>query len=400
MSEYGPTFFSVHPLQSDHDAPLEQLMAARVTAAHAWGQLQGRLAHTADDVAHHFCCALIHLALTDALAQTGHSSGDPRFWAWFSGLAPIPGVTTQRSSPASLITETLLSELARSPWEPLAGAAAQLRAAARFDRGDRSDGASSLPAGAVEEAARLADSLEQGKEDDWPLAALDRLHAAAVASPHFAPAERGHQLLALPSGPLALEQSGTAPPLWALSLLAGALVARGKSGSTPFPCPGAVRAEALKPWLWPRERAILVADTACQTARTLTDLLDAAYRTVKAMQHPTARLRSTSRAPTLYRLLSGFGPLRPIQIEKALSVSKNGVRDLLDALTTAGLVEMTVHRGQAVVQPMPPPHSGAQLLEPSDELPALADGNFVEFDAAIADIDRLLARSNSPLTAS
>jgi hypothetical protein len=400
MSDFVPAFSSIHPLQSDHDAPLEQLMTARVMAVHGWGQLEGRLAYLPDDVAHHFCCALIRLMLVDALAQTGHSSGDPWFWMWFSGLAPIPGVTTQRSAPASLVAETLLSELARSPWEPLAGAATQVRASARFDRGDRVDSLLSLPVCAVEEAARLAESLEQGSDCDWPLAALDQLHAATAASPYFAPAERGHQLLALPTGPMALEQNGTAPPLWALNLVAGTLVARDKASSIPHPCPGAVRAEALKPWLWPRERAILVAEAACQTAHTLTDLLDTAYRTDKGMQGPTSRLRSTSRAPRLYRLLSGFGPLRPIQIEKALSVSKNGVRDLVDALTTAGLVEMTAYRGQAVVQTMPPPHGGAQPLERGDELPALSDGNFVEFDAAITDIDRLLARSNASLAIS
>jgi|GEM_PF-2706183 hypothetical protein len=278
MSDFVPAFSSIHPLQSDHDAPLEQLMTARVMAVHGWGQLEGRLAYLPDDVAHHFCCALIRLMLVDALAQTGHPSGDPWFWMWFSGLAPIPGVTTQRSAPASLVAETLLSELARSPWEPLAAAAVQIRAAARFDRGDQLGSLSSVPVCAVEEAARLTDRLEQGS--DWPLAALDRLHAAAAASPYFAPAERGHQLLDLSSGPVALEQNGTMPPLWALNLIAGALVTRGKSGCVPLPCPSAVRREALQPWLWPRERAILVADAACQTARTLTDLLDAALSPV------------------------------------------------------------------------------------------------------------------------
>ena len=76
-------------------------------------------------------------------------------------------------------------------------------------------------------------------------------------------------------------------------------------------------------------------------AERLTLLLDQAHATVRGMAEPMSGLRSTSRALLLYRLLSGFGPLRPIQIEKALSASKNGVRDLIAALTKAGLVTMT-----------------------------------------------------------
>mgnify|MGYP000492331937 CR=1 FL=1 len=46
--------------------------------------------------------------------------------------------------------------------------------------------------------------------------------------------------------------------------------------------------------------------------------------------------RPRSGTTLLYRLLAGFGPLRPLQIEKALGVSKNGVRDLVAALLAAG----------------------------------------------------------------
>lgn len=383
-----------HSLQSDEDAPHDALMTARAGAAFAWGGLQGRLAHSPAPVAHHFCCALTRLALVDALAQSGFPGGDVWFWAWYSGLESVPGVTTHAAAPASLVAETLLTELSLSPWGPLAEAATQIRGAARFDCGDRRDAPSSMPAFAIEEAARLAESLESNVDGDWPLAALDRLHGAAAATPHFAPVERERQLLALPSGTVAHEQAVAATPLWALDLVAGTMIARSTPGTMPLPCPGAIRAEALKPHWWPRERAILVADAARNTAQKQTGLLDAAYRTVSDMQLPAARLRSTSRAPGLYRLLSGFGPLRPIQIEMALSVSKNGVRDLVAALVKAGLAEMTSHRSQALVRALPPPLLNAQPVVPSDDPAGNADDKFAEFDAAMADIDRLLARSN------
>jgi len=385
-----------HPLQSDEDAPLEALMTARARAALAWGVLQGRLAHVPPKVADHFCCGLIRLALVDALAQTGFPGADAWLSLWYSGLEPEPGATAHAAAPASLVAETLLTELSLSAWEPLAAASAKIRAAARFERADRRGAPDTTPAFAAQEAARLAAQLEIIPHPDWPLAVLDRLHSAAAGSPHFAPAERARQLLDLPSGPVAFEQTVSAMPLWALDLVAGALIARSSPGTRPLPFPAAVRAEALKPELWPRERAILVADAARSAAQRLTGLLDAAYSAVTDMQESTSRLRSTSRAPGLYRVLAGFGPLRPIQIEAALDVSKNGVRDLVAALVKAGLAEMFSHRHQALVRAALPSRLRAPAAVPADEVEAMADTKFAEFDAAMADIDRLLARSKVP----
>lgn len=382
-----------HPLQSDEDAPLEALMTPRARAALAWGVLQGGLAHVPPEVADHFCYGLIRRTLIGALAQTGFPGTDTWFSSWYSGLEPVPGVTAHAAAPASLVAETLLTELSLSAWEPLAGAATQIRAAARFERDDRRGAPDTGPASAVEEAARLAAQLENNPDADWPLAVLDCLHSAAAGSPHFAPAERERQLLDLPSGPVTLERSMPAMPLWALDLVAGALIARSNPGTRPLPFPGAVRAEALRPELWPRERAILVADAAHKAAQGLTGLLDAAYSTVTDMQEPVSRLRSTSRAPGLYRVLAAFGPLRPIQIEAALDVSKNGVRNLVAALVKAGLAEMTSHRHQALVRATVPSRLHAPAAVPADEVEAMADTTFAEYDAAMADIDRLLARS-------
>jgi len=132
------------------------------------------------------------------------------------------------------------------------------------------------------------------------------------------------------------EQTRAGAPLWALDLMAGPLIAQSNPGSRPLPLPGTVRVEALRPELWPRERAILVAEAAGQAAQRLSEQLDAAHAMVAAMQQPLSGLRSTSRAPLLYRLLAGIGPLRPLQIEQALAVSKNGVRDLVGETPSDG----------------------------------------------------------------
>lgn len=389
MADPSPPF---HPLQSDEDAPLDALMAARVQATLAWGQLHGKLSHVPRQVAHPFCAALVRLMLIEALAQSGFSGAEGWFSAWFSGLAPVPDVTTQITAPAALVADTLLSELSLSTWEPLGQATAQIRAAARFDQ-DRHHAEPEIPpAFAVEEATRLSKSLALGPEENWPLAALDRLHDAAAGSPHFAAVERNRQLLAMPSGPMVFEQARSAMPLWALDLVAGRLIAQSNPGAPPLPLPGTMRAEALRPELWPRERAILVAEAAGNAARRVSEQLDAAYARVQAMQAAISRLRSTSRAPHLYRLLAGFGPLRPLQIEQALGVSKNGARDLVGALVKAGLAETTAPRHQAVIRALPPPRAHNV---PAAEDDVSADSPYAEHDAILAEIDRLLARANA-----
>src|SRR3546814_14232304 len=68
-----------HPLRSDEDAPIEDLMTARVRAALTWGQLQGRLAHVPAQVAHQFCAALARLLLVEALPGSGFSGAN----SWF-----------------------------------------------------------------------------------------------------------------------------------------------------------------------------------------------------------------------------------------------------------------------------------------------------------------------------
>ena len=365
-------------------------MEARTDAAHRWGQLQGRIAHLPPDVGHHFACGLVRLALVEALVQSGFSDAKSWFSHWFCGLESVPVLTAHVAAPAWMIADTLLSELSLSPWEPLAEAAGHIRRAARPDRGAGQQAAESPPPLAVEQAQRLAEQIRGEAEAGWPLAALDRLHRAAAGSRHFAPVERDHLAVSFLTGPVTLEQAPPNPPLWALDLVAGAAVARGNAGARPLPLPGAFRSEALRPEFWPRERAILVADAASRTARSLTDLVEAAHAAVRHMSATLGGLRSTSRAPMLYRMLAGYGPLRPIQIERALQLSKNGVRELVATLVRAGLVEMAAHRHQAIVRAVPPGRANDRTVEPDGKPEPAPNAAFAEFDAAMARIDRLL----------
>src|SRR3546814_15977447 len=52
-------------------------------------------------------------------------------------------------------------------------------------------------------------------------------------------------------------------------------------------------------------------------------------------------------------MLAGFGPRRPRQIEKALGVSKNGVRDLVAALVKEGLAERAAYEHHTIIRALP-----------------------------------------------
>jgi hypothetical protein len=193
---------------------------------------------------------------------------------------------------------------------------------------------------------------------------------------------------------MALAQPRARTPLWAIDLVAGAALSGSAPGTVPLPCPGALRAEALAPWLWPRERGILVAEALESSAERLARLVEQARTRHHHMTSTLADLRSNSRAPLLYTLLAGFGPLRPGQIERALHLSKNGARELVKSLKTAGLAEIERHRGQVLIRASLAGGTGRETDPGVDLSPVLSAESLAEFDDAMAAIDRLLARSN------
>ncbi|WP_339561550.1 hypothetical protein, partial [Pseudomonas sp. EA_65y_Pfl1_P113] len=62
------------------------------------------------------------------------------------------------------------------------------------------------------------------------------------------------------------------------------------------------------------------------------------------------------------------------------------------ALVQAGLAETTLHRHQTVVCALPPRRAPIVTPTEHEELP---DNPYAEHDLAMADIDRLLARSDA-----
>jgi hypothetical protein len=395
MANFEAHFAGFHPLQSDEDASPEALMLARSRAALSWGRLQGLIAHLEPGVAHVLAASLIHAQLCEALLQAGHAGAASRFDLWFSGLAATPTEGPHVFARPWGIADAILAELSLASWEPIAQVAQQLHKVTGSDHGIVGPADALSPREVIALAGQLASEAGPHDENHWPLAAIDHLHALAAASADFAPTEPDRRLLDLPGGPKAFAQPRARPPLWAIDLAAGQVISTSTPGVIPLPCPGVLRAEALAPWLWPRERGILVADALTTCSQRLARLVEQARARHLHMICALADLRSNSRAPALYGLLAGFGPLRPGQIERALQVSKNGARELIKSLKSAGLADIEGHRGQVLIRASLAGGKASESVPGPDPSPALSAESLAEFDEAMADIDRLIARSNA-----
>lgn len=402
MTSIAPTSLPFHPLRSDEDAPHHELLLVRSKTAFAWGLLQGRLAHLATEPAQAFSFGLVRLALNDALTQAGYAGAADWLPAWFSGLRPPLCATAHVAAPAAPIADAVLGTLTRASWEPLALAAQRIKGAARYDRAiDSLDDTARIAEiiAAAELLAGLAHARVEAEdeEDVWPLPALGHLHDLAASTLEFAPQAHERAVTVGPAGPIGFDLPAPSPPLWALDLWASGQTAPAARGMTPLPLPGVVRAEALRPYLWPRERAILVAHGMAQAVLRLSMLLDMALAASRACERHLQATRSTSRAPALYRLLRGFGPLRPAQIASALGVTKGGAREIVGVLCETGLAKVTTVAGRKMIEPTEHPAAGAKSTVRSERtagVPADSDGAIAAFDAAMADIDQLLERLN------
>jgi hypothetical protein len=394
MSDFATAFAGTHALAADLDASGDALRRAETHAALVCGTLLGRLAHLPETVATLFAYRLTRLCLTSALAQSGFALTATEFDHWFCGLGRGPAESAATPYTAFAIAEAVLAEVSQSPWELLANAAVRLRGLTRFERGG-GDREAPSPLDALTQAHALVGSVHATADNEDPFAPFAALHRAAASSLLFAPIERENcPLSALPaafprSAPLAPKT-----PLWALDLTAGLLLADIAPGTPPLPLAGLVREEALAAQWLPRERAILIANALGACCAALTQLIETAYAHSRALAPRLSGFRSTSHAPALALVLSGFGPLRPVQIECGFGLTRNGTHKLLKALTEAGLVESERIRGQILVRARRDAPVAARTEVGEDRLPALSRTAVDEFEAAMANAVKLLGTSD------
>ena len=356
----------------------------------ALGRLDGLVAGLSAQEKRLFCWTLLRQVLLGALTQAGFAEAELRFDGWFAGTTRAPQESPLTPCPAHALVRALLAELARHPWQPLAEAASVIGRCGKFAP-DRALGADdSDPAAALVEAARLAATSNLAGQS-LPFPALARMADQLRRSRTFAPIERDVAMPLFGKGtPIARAAQRT--PLWAVDCQLGHLLAAQIALTPALPFPGAMTAEALAPQLWPGERALVLAEALRRSAERHIAAIQQARADCRALGHRLRHLRASARAPLVWLALRGFAPLGIEQLTSGFGISRRGTYAVAEALVGAGLAARTTTLGRVILSALPPAHTAEVVDAPLSPLPSPL---LAEFDAAMADIDRLLARQDS-----
>jgi hypothetical protein len=161
-----------------------------------------------------------------------------------------------------------------------------------------------------------------------------------------------------------------------------------------LPWPGLIRLDGLG--VEPLEARIMVAETLRERAQVLSGKLAEANRLERRLMERQPGRRTTSRAPSLFELLAGFGPLRGAQIETLLGATRLGVRSMLAALDDMGVLERCTIAGVRLYAVSDARPSFEQAPARSDVFSFSAEA-ITDFDASMAHIEQLLARTGGNL---
>ena len=218
---------------------------------------------------------------------------------------------------------------------------------------------------------------------DHPLQGLARATAAVdslITTADFAEGHGDDAILPLPSRSIRHYIASEPAGCWALNL---ALVARDAVPSVT----GVIPRTAFRLDLEDIERSAALIDHSSHAALGAFSELERVETMVGRGRDVLAGLSRNARARDAWGLIVAIGPLRRIQLARALGLSRAGADIQADALARAGLVTLAAG---GRIQP-----TQRQLLV---EQPAiLEDGPLAlataDLDASMADIDRLLERS-------
>lgn len=374
------------------------LARAQALSAHVLGRLDGRLTSLAALEERLFCADLVRRTLLGALTQAGYLDAPVRFEAWFAGLARGPERVAEAPSPALAIVRTLLAEIARHPWEPLALTAQTLQRCARFV-GDamtlspeEQTREADATTGALDRARALVEALPLDADGPLPFAALAALSTAATHDPAFAPMEAGVRTFDTGETWVALAGLRPITPLWALDIAVGTLLARRRSLARALPMPALFTTERLLMADAPDRQALALAHALEVATNAHLAALDTARTRAALLTQRLARLRRNSRAGEAWILLAGFAPLGLDQVMDAIGISRRGTYSLSMALTETGLAERQSRQGKVLLVAI----ERARAIETPGPVFSGALGTAVdEFDEAMADLDRLLARTGN-----
>lgn len=359
---------------------------AQDAAMLALGRLDGAMAFCPPAALRILAGRLLRETLIGALRQEGHAFTEGRFQAWFAGLVTLTDTQRRDAMPPRALCEAILTELTHSSWLPLAQLAARLAPALLAARDLDTTDARTDAHDAIADARDLVRRIDAPTSS---LAALDALHDAVRESPRFAPVERSSTPVSVGSRRLSLEGPTRPSPRWAVEMVYGEMLRAGGTLGCALPFVGVLRLDTLGTEDRGDARRIRATALRDLTVATCASL-DRAAAMAGHVDRPPAGRRATSRAPMVFELLAGFGAMRSAQLESAVGATRLGISGMLQALDAAGLVERSTIAGAHLFAATAP-----RLEHPlvqTQESPAFSGEALDEYEASMAEIDRLLQR--------
>ena len=377
----------------------EGAYAAQIAAAMALGRLDGAVRASGAPTLRVFAARLLRDMLASALRQEGHAFTDIRFHAWFAGLVTLSDEPPRLARPPRALAEAMLTELTHSSWEPLATLATRLLPAllapTDYVVSDRANEQGHETAIAILASAQdLIDRSQTGSAIS-PISALLQLHRAIRQDVTFAPAERSIVPVISSSWRRTSGHIALPSPRWAIELLWGEHWKAAGILHLALPWPGLVQLDALHSDLDAHDAPRLLASTLHHRAQHLTGVLTEADQTARFAITRAPGGRATSRAPALYELLAGFGPLRASQIEMLLGATRLGVRAILGALDATGKLERSTIAGVRLYAAPQASLATQEAVQPASR-PAFSAVALADYDASMAHIEQLLSRRGRP----
>lgn len=393
-----------------------ELAAASARCTLALGRLDGALTYAPPKIAALFALILVRRTLVRSLAAAGHLFTDAAFTAWLSRAAGPPPGGPGTAAPAPVIAAAAFAEMRASRWAVLAEAAdLAWRAAPHLGRlddctkpeeareaGQRGAGhgeaGEGIPQLSQHEAATL--SIEAARSllletkglsaqmNAAPLCVLaDRLGAVPAL---FAPIERASAVIETDAGRIAVPLMTQHAQGWALGLVVGAMMVEQGVLRRPLPFAGTIAPEVLRRDCEADTRLLRLSSDIAQAARDMLGDLETARRLIDRADTALVDARSTSRAPAVFALIAGLGVATRLQIIDAFSMTAAGVDGVLAKLLAAGLVERRTGRTRGFYLAAgagAAPNTNTGSMTHGHEESGVGD-----FEAAIAEVDRLLAR--------
>jgi hypothetical protein len=373
------------------------------------GRLDGAIAYAAPNVVALFALMLVRRTLARSLTAAGYLFTDATFEGWISRAGGPPQGGPGTAAPAPAIAAAVLAELRASKWPALAEAADLVRRAAPHlgrgdrgtpvgepdpeDNGPREEGQGAWHCdglGGVIAAARevLIDGDGAAAEHhEAPLSVLAERLANVPAL--FAPIERGAAVIETDTGPVAVPLATQQSQGWALGLVVGEMFVDLGTMRRPLPFAGVIVPQVLRGDCDPEVRLLRLASDIGLAAHDLFGDLEAARRLVSRAEAALVDARSTSRAPAVFALIAGLGRVMRGEVCDGFKLTAAGADGVLAKLLAAGLIVRRPGRaGGFCVAAV----AGDTLGGTSSPLiHARVASGVEELDAAMADLDRLLA---------